>query len=137
MMHRRMKGMRPADLIMSLYGDYARRDIDAVMECFGEDAVFHWNADAEPSRYCGSCRGKAAIRGRLLSLAGDFEYLAFRPINLIDSGDRVAAEVEMRLRRTTTGEEYVLRSAHFWIVRDDKVVSLTEYYDTALVASMF
>ena len=126
--------MRPVELIGEIYGDYARRDLDAVMEHFAEDAVFHWNADAEPARYCGSCRGRAAIRDRLLSLAGDFDYLSFRPFDLIDGGDRIAAQVEMRLRRSTTGEEFVLRSAHFWVVQDGRAVSLTEYYDTAFVA---
>lgn len=128
--------MRPVDLITRIYSDYARRDLDAVIEHFAEDAVFQWNADAETARYCGSCRGRAAIRERLMSLAGDFEYLSFRPFELIDGGDRIAAQVEMRLRRSTTGEEFVLRSAHFWAVSDGKATSLTEYYDTAFVGSI-
>jgi hypothetical protein len=128
--------MRAVDLVAQIYREYARRDIDSVMQYFAEDAVFHWNADAEPARYCGSCRGRAAIRERLMSLAGDFEYLSFHPFDLIDGGDRIAAQVEMRLRRSTTGEEFVLRSAHFWVVEEGQAVSLAEYYDTALVASI-
>ncbi|WP_287093978.1 nuclear transport factor 2 family protein [Mesorhizobium sp.] len=81
-------------------------------------------------------QGKQEFLARLLALDDDFEYLRFIPVEIIDGGDKVAAEVEIHMTRRTTGEEFVMRTADFWTLRDGKIIEMVEYYDTALAASV-
>jgi ketosteroid isomerase-like protein len=57
-------------------------------------------------------------------------------VEIIDGGDKIAAQVEIHLTRKTTGQQLVMRTADFWTIRDGKVTEMVEYYDTALAASV-
>ena len=71
-----------------------------------------------------------------MALDSDFEYRSFVPVEIIDGGEKIAAQVEIHLTRKTTGQKLVMRTANFWTVRDGKIVEMVEYYDTALAASV-
>jgi ketosteroid isomerase-like protein len=127
--------MRGADVVKKLYDAYAKRDIEGALVDCADDVVFRWIADPVQSRYAGVARGKQEFLARLVALDSDFEHRRFVPVEIIDGGDKVAAQVEIHLTRRTTGDELVLRTADFWTVRDGKIIELVEYYDTALAAS--
>jgi ketosteroid isomerase-like protein len=127
--------MRAADIVKNLYQAYAKRDIEGALVDCADDMVFRWIADPVQSRYAGVARGKQEFLSRLVALDGDFEYRRFIPVEIIEDGDKVAAQVEIHLTRRTTGDEFVLRTADFWTVRDGKIIEMVEYYDTALAAS--
>ncbi|RUW78234.1 nuclear transport factor 2 family protein, partial [Mesorhizobium sp. M2A.F.Ca.ET.067.02.1.1] len=84
-----------------------------------------------------TAHGKQEFLSRLLALDDDFEYRHFVPVEIIDGGDKVAAQVEIHMTRRTTGEELIMRTANFWTVRDGEIIEMVEYYDTALAASVF
>lgn len=126
--------MQPKDLIDKLYADYARGDIDAVLEHCDHSFTFYFVADQRFSKYAGASIDKHGFRERSAALHGDFEYVGFERIDTIADGERVAVRNELRMKRRTTGVELVLEVADFWTVRDGKAVELVEYYDTALVA---
>ncbi|MER9895355.1 nuclear transport factor 2 family protein [Mesorhizobium sp. M0119] len=128
--------MRGADVVKKLYDAYAKRDIEGALVDCADDVVFRWIADPVQSRYAGVARGKQEFLARLVALDSDFEYRRFMPVEIIDGGDKVAAQVEIHLTSRTTGDEFVLRTADFWTVRDGKIIELVEYYDTALAASV-
>ena len=128
--------MRAADIVSNLYKTYADRDIQSALAHCADDVVFRWIADPRLSRHAGIAHGKQEFLARLVALDDDFEYRRFVPIEIIDGGDKVAAQVEIHLTRRTTGEEVVMRTANFWTVRDGKIVEMVEYYDTALAASV-
>jgi uncharacterized protein len=127
--------MRGADVVKKLYDAYAKRDIEGALVDCADDVVFRWIADPVQSRYAGVARGKQEFLARLVALDSDFAYRRFVPVEIIDGGDKVAAQVEIHLTRRTSGDEFVLRTADFWTLRDGKIIELVEYYDTALAAS--
>ncbi|QPC91299.1 nuclear transport factor 2 family protein [Mesorhizobium sp. INR15] len=128
--------MRGADIVMDLYKAYANRDIEGALAHCADNVVFRWIADEAHSHHAGVARGKQEFLARLMALDGQFEYRRFVPGEIIDGGDKVAAQVELHLTRRTTGKEFVMRAANFWTIRDGKIVEMVEYYDTALAASV-
>jgi ketosteroid isomerase-like protein len=128
--------MHGADVVKNLYDAYAKRDIEGALADCADDVVFRWIANPLQSRYAGVARGKQEFLARLLALNDDFEYRQFIPIEIIDGGDKVAAQVEIHMTRRTTGGEFVMRAANFWTIRDGKIAEMVEYYDTALAASV-
>ncbi|TIP53237.1 MAG: nuclear transport factor 2 family protein, partial [Mesorhizobium sp.] len=119
------------------YKAYADRDIEGALSRCAEDVVFRWIADPRQSRHAGTAHGKQEFLSRLLALDDDFEYRHFVPVEIIDGGDKVAAQVEIHMTRRTTGEEFIMRTANFWTIRDGEIIEMVEYYDTALAASVF
>ncbi|RWC36552.1 MAG: nuclear transport factor 2 family protein [Mesorhizobium sp.] len=128
--------MRGADVVKNLYDTYAKRDIEGALVDCADDIVFRWVAEPAQSRYAGVAKGKQEFLARLLALDDDFEYRRFIPVEIIDGGDKVAAQVEIHMTSRTTGEEFVMRTADFWTLRDGKIIEMVEYYDTALAASV-
>ncbi|CDX31369.1 conserved hypothetical protein [Mesorhizobium sp. SOD10] len=128
--------MRAVDIVNNLYQAYADRDIEGALARCSEDVVFRWIADPRQSRHAGTAHGKQEFLTRLLALDDDFEYRHFVPVEIIDGGDKVAAQVEIHLTRRATGEEFIMRTANFWTVRDGEIIEMVEYYDTALAASV-
>ncbi|RWL49849.1 MULTISPECIES: nuclear transport factor 2 family protein [unclassified Mesorhizobium] len=129
--------MRAVEIVSNLYKAYADRDIEGALARCAEDVVFRWIADPRQSRHAGTAHGKQEFLSRLLALDHDFEYRHFVPVEIIDGGDKVAAQVEIHMTRRATGQEFVMRTANFWTVRDGEIIEMVEYYDTALAASVF
>ncbi|MDG4896374.1 MULTISPECIES: nuclear transport factor 2 family protein [unclassified Mesorhizobium] len=129
--------MRAVEIVSNLYKAYADRDIEGALSRCAEDVVFRWIADPRQSRHAGTAHGKQEFLSRLLALDDDFEYRHFVPVEIIDGGDKVAAQVEIHMTRRTTGEEFIMRTANFWTIRDGEIIEMVEYYDTALAASVF
>lgn len=127
--------MGGADVVKSLYDAYAKRDIKGALDHCANDVVFHWVAEPE-ARYTGVANGKQEFLARLMMLDRDFDYQSYVPVEIIDGGDKVAAQVEIHLVHKETGRKLFARTANFWTLRDGKVVKMIEYYDTALVASV-
>jgi len=127
--------MRGVDVVKNLYDAYAKRDIVGALGHCSDDVVFHWVAEPQ-APFIGAGNGKQEFLARLMSLDDAFEYRRFVPVEIIDGGDKIAAQVEIHLTRKTTGQELVMRTADFWTIRDGKVVQMVEYYDTALAASV-
>ena len=127
--------MRGVDIVKSLYDAYAKRDIAGTLAHCSDDVVFRWVAEPE-APFIRAGNGKQEFLARLMSLDNDFEYRSFVPVEIIDGGDKIAAQVEIHLTRKTTGQELVMRTADFWTIRDGKVIGMVEYYDTALAASV-
>ena len=128
--------MQPVELINQIYADYARGDIDAVLENCDHTFEFYFAADSRHSKYAGAAVGKHGFRERAASLHEDFEYLGFEQVDLIASGDRVAVRNKLRMKRRATGAEIVIEVADFWTIRDGKAVEVVEFYDSALVAQV-
>ncbi|RWE70052.1 nuclear transport factor 2 family protein [Mesorhizobium sp.] len=87
--------MRGADVVKNLYDTYAKRDIEGALVDCADDIVFRWVAEPAQSRYAGVAKGKQEFLARLLALDDDFEYRRFIPVEIIDGGDKVAAQVEI------------------------------------------
>jgi len=126
--------MQPKDVVARIYENHARGDLDAVMDLCTEGVSFIFMTDDEPSPYTGAAIGMEGFRQRTEQLHEHFTYLDFKVVEMIAEGDRVATRTEIRMKRRTTGREFIMRAADFWTVKDGKAVELIEYYDTGLAA---
>ena len=127
--------MRGVDIVKKLYDAYAKRDIVGALAHCSDNVVFRWVAEPQ-APFIATGNGKQEFLARLTSLDNDFEYRSFVPVDIIDGGDKIAAQVEIHLTRRTTGQKLVMRTANFWTIRDGMVIEMVEYYDTALAASV-
>jgi uncharacterized protein len=126
--------MQPKDLIDRIYADFARNDIDAILDNCDHSISFFMVADPRFSKYAGAAVDKHGFRERAAALHEDFEYLGIERIETVAEGDRVVVRNELHMKRRATGVEFTLEVADFWTVRDGKAVELVEFYDTALAA---
>lgn len=127
--------MHAKEVVKRIYEEHTKGDLDAVMGHCADDVSFIFPV-AEPDllRYSGAATGKDGFRQRVAHLHEDFVYLDFKVLEMIEEGDRVVARTEIRMKRRTTGREFVMQAADFWTVKNGKAVELIEYYDSALAA---
>jgi ketosteroid isomerase-like protein len=125
--------MSALDTITKVYAAYAQGDMDTGLALCSEDICFSWPVDGRLSSRAGDTTGVSAMRERLVELQTTYEFQSFRPFVIVADDERVAARVAMELKHRNTGRVLKIENAHFWTVRDGRVVELVEYYDTALI----
>jgi limonene-1,2-epoxide hydrolase len=113
----------PIQIVREFCGAWERRDKDAILEAFTDDAVYH-NMPMQPAV------GKTAIGGLLdfiLAQAGD--AITFEIKHIATMGDVVLTE---RVDTFTTGDKTVtLEVMGAFEVRDGKIAAWRDYFDMA------
>jgi ketosteroid isomerase-like protein len=121
--------------ITQLYRDYESRNLNKVLDGLPEDFCFEWPFDPSTARYSGICHGKAELVEQLEDIAANFQFNAYRPLNILVDGDSAAAQLQLDLTSEKTGRRFSMRIAHFWTFKEGVPIHLVEYTDTALIAS--
>jgi uncharacterized protein len=120
-------------LMQSIFEGLARGDARLFLDSLDEAAVWRMIGT---TAWSGVYAGRAAIRRDLL--APLFAQFADQYLNVADAiiaeGDTVVVECRGKVT-TKTGQRY--DNTYCWVCRlaDGKIVSLTEYMDTQLVAT--
>jgi ketosteroid isomerase-like protein len=127
--------MDTRETITQLYRDYESRDMAKVLNGLPDDFCFEWASDPRTARYTGICHGKAELLAALTDIGANFQFNAYRAVNILVDGDRAAAELELDLTSQLTGRRFSAKLAHFWQFKDGVPTHLIEYQDTALIAS--
>lgn len=120
-------------LIEDMYAAYDRGDQNTVLDALDDALVFTWPTESSLTKLSGSVQGKSSFLERIKELHDEFEYLSFKPIDILVDGDRAAVRVQMQLKRRDNGRPLDTHAAHFLTLRNGKVAELIEYFDTALV----
>lgn len=97
-----------------------RRDVEAVLSHFHEDAVFH--------PVSGPLVGHAEIRTFYEGMGETFPGLSVEIVNEVTAGNQATLEWEAVLT-DHAGVEYPIRGVNIVRVRDDKFERVTAYYD--------
>jgi ketosteroid isomerase-like protein len=119
-------------LMQRIFDGLARGDGRPFLDSLDDNVV--WTLTGATA-WSGDYQGKAAVRRDLLTPL--FAQFADRYVNVADrivaEGDVVVVECRGKVR-TKTGKRY--DNTYCWVcrLRDGKIVSLTEYMDTELVA---
>ena len=121
--------------ITELYREYENRNLAKIMDALPDDFCFEWASDPGTARYSGVSHGKAELAEQLKDIAANFEFNAYRPLNILVDGDSAAAQLQLDLTSVSTGRRFSARIAHFWSFKDGAPIHLVEYMDTALIAS--
>ncbi len=108
--------------IQNLVAAFNTKDIDAIMEFFTDDAVYH-------NMPMGPVKGTAGVRGLISGFIAPAEKLDWEILNIAQSGDTVLAE---RIDRfVINGKDVVLPCLGAFDMRDGKIAEWRDYFDMA------
>ena len=108
--------------IRNLVAAFNTKDIDAIMEFFTDDAIYH-NMPMEP------VQGAKGVRGLITGFIGPAEKLDREILNIAQSGNTVLAE---RIDRfVINGKDVVLPCIGAFDMRDGKIAAWRDYFDMA------
>lgn len=118
------------ELLQNWIEAFQRRDLEAVVACYAEDAVNFQIAAGAPSV------GRAQIRKDTAEFFRAFPDAWSRVENLIADGDRAAWEwigggtfAGAFYGAPPTGKSFEIRGCGFFVFRDGKIVSQRGYWD--------
>jgi ketosteroid isomerase-like protein len=111
---------QPREVAESYWRAEERRDVEAVLSHFHDDAVFH--------PVTGRLVGHEEIRTFYEGMGDTFPGLEVTIVNEISSGDEAALEWEAVLT-DHDGKRFPIRGVNVVRVRDGKFEHVTAYYD--------
>ena len=116
------------DAVLRLIDACNRIDMDALIDCFTDDAVYH-NIPME------AVQGKAAIRGTLATIMGDSEAVQWDVLNIADEGGVVLTERVDKFRINGVWAEVPVMGV--FEVSNGKVAAWRDYFDMGQVQAQF
>jgi ketosteroid isomerase-like protein len=124
--------MKHADIVRSIYRDFARGDAAAILTAFADDVEFRL-AEHHPYRgSSGAWRGKQAIAQKFFAVAGpEWERWSVGVEDVLDTGDAVVVEGRYTGLYKPTRRSMDVQVCHVWRFRDDAITSFHQYVDTA------
>lgn len=122
--------MTPKELLQDWIGAFQRRDLDAVVDCYADDAVNFQVAAGVP------CVGKEQIRRDTAEFFRGFPDAWSRVENLMEDGECAAWEwigggtfLGEFHGHDPTGKSFEIRGCGFFRFRDGKIVLQRGYWD--------
>jgi ketosteroid isomerase-like protein len=123
----------PADIVRKFSLFWAAGDIDSALTLVAEHSVYALYISGELLPFAGETVGRDNIAGALRQMRADFEYLLYRPLELVEQGDEVRYQVEFMYRHRRSGEVLNGRFRLIMRVEDGLIVRTDEYHDRAKV----
>lgn len=117
--------------VRKAYDAFARGDIATLMEMVHEDVEWETPGDSKIIPHAGKRRGRDAVKEFFMLVGENEEVQKFEAHEFFAQGDRVAATATYAGRVRSTGKPFSCEIAHFFTIRDGKLASFREYYDTA------
>ncbi|MEK6302820.1 MAG: nuclear transport factor 2 family protein [Acidobacteriota bacterium] len=119
------------NIVRSMYDAFARGDVPSVLAVL--DPQIEWleaenfiYADRNP--YIGP---NAVLEGVFMRLATEWEGFSVSPQEILDAGETVVARGHYSGTYKKTGKQVRAQLAHFFTMRDGKVIKFQQYTDTA------
>jgi ketosteroid isomerase-like protein len=110
---------------------YAVGNLEPLLAALDADVVWTSHGPPDQLRFAGSHKGRDDCLAGLSSMATDFALHSYEIVELIAEGDVVWMQARVATSRRTGGPLHTINVANRWQFRDGKVVSITEYYDSA------
>ena len=123
----------PADVVRAFTRFWAAGDIDSAMLSVAENAVYVLYISGDLLPFAGETVGRDNIAAALRKIRQDFEYLLYRPLDLVVDGDEVRYQVEFMYRHRARGEVLSGRFRMIMRVENGLLVRTDEYHDRAKV----
>ena len=123
------------ETVRRAYDAINRRDIEAALDSFYDDAEHDWSHSVGPDR--GVYRGREEARRFWTSAFEAVQDAVFELEDMVVEGPHVVVMVSARIRGSGSGAEGVGRSPHVWTLRDGKATrfQLFQTWEEALEAA--
>ena len=118
--------------IKTLYAARVEGDMDALAEAFAEHARFQIAGSPEASMLATFIEGREGVLGLIQTIVDSFVLEDFTVLDLLIDGNKAAVRWRATVQNVSSGDTYTTELADFIEFRDGKVVSFTEFLDTAL-----
>lgn len=124
-------------VVKGAYEAFGRRDIQGVLGMTAEDVDWFTPGPPDTIPYAGRRRGRREVGEFFAALAGAEEITHFEPQEFIAQGDRVAVLGNYKGRVLANSRGYDIDWLHVFTVRDGRIESFREYFDTAALADAY
>jgi len=118
-------------IIQKLYDDFAKGDVPAVLGALDTNVIWNeaeGNALADGNPYIGP---DAVLKGVFERVVGNHEYFNVADIQLHEmSNNQVLSTVRYKGKLKKNGAIIDAQAAHFWTLKDGKVIAFQQYVDT-------
>ena len=119
-------------LIQDLYQKYTEgKGVDALFAVLDDDVVWQACGPSVPFETTGVWRGRDGGAAYFGSLQKTWAIEEHTPLEFIHQGDRIAVRTRVVTRSKATGQCATVEKADFWTVRNGKIQSYQEIFDTA------
>jgi ketosteroid isomerase-like protein len=123
----------PVDVVREFTRFWTAGDIESALLLVAEDAVYALYISDDVLPFAGETAGRDNIAAALHRMRQDFEYLLYRPLDLVTNGDEVRYQVEFMYRHRASGEVLSGRFRMIMRVENGLLVRADEYHDRAKV----
>lgn len=131
-----MSEQENTQVVRQAYDYFKSGNIEGVLSLLTDDV--DWRLPAvENMPQSGTRKGLAEVT-EFFSILGDAQDVKqFDPNEFVAQGERVVALGHYDWRVKATGREYECDFVHVFTVRDGKITSFDEYFDSALAAAAY
>lgn len=118
-------------LVRAIYDRYSTGDIEFLFGVSADDIL--WSSSGLPHRFPTATKrqGKEAVRDFFDLLRKDWTVEVHDPQEFIGQGERVVVRTHVRVRNNETGKYAEFEKADLLTVRDGRVQSFQEIFDSA------
>ncbi len=120
------------DLMRQGYAARVRGDVDEILAIFTQDAKFKLNAAPAQANVAHATAGTGGMRNALTHLVSAFEFQTCDIVDAVVEGSKAAIRIRFTVRSRQTDNVAVTESVDLVEFRDGKVVSYTQFFDTAI-----
>jgi ketosteroid isomerase-like protein len=119
------------DALRRIMRAYLQGDLEPLFAAAADDVEWDSNVSPQNFRFGGRFKGKIGLKEALSLIASEYAILRYDVRELTGDGDVVWALSDVTLSEHKTGKRAEIRLANRWQFRDGKIVSCTEFFDSA------
>lgn len=118
-------------VVKNAYTAFQKKDMDALFKLFADDIRWTTPGPQDVLPFAGERRGHDGVRQFFKQLEDSEEMTKFEPKEYIAQGDRVVALGHYEARIKSNNRTNAIDWAHVFNVRNGKIHSFLEFFDTA------
>ena len=124
------------EIVQSGYNNFLQGNIQGIIDLLNDDITWELPSSAEVP-FSGVFSGKKGVLDFFQKIAASNEFHEFNVTDFIADGDKVVALGNLKATSKMTGKTSSNKWAHFWQLKDGKIIHHYEYADTAEIKKAF